>query len=86
MTAGTTQVGAHPCAKGITLMRSFWKAAWAPLLFAASAGATLACIRLTGGTDGKAGYEQRVARAAKPLSGGNAMNSSRKQPARRGQT
>jgi homoserine O-acetyltransferase/O-succinyltransferase len=76
MTIGTSQVGGLPCAKGITLMRSVWKAAWPLLLFAASAGSTLACIRLTAGTDGKAGLEQRAARAAKPLSGGNAMNTS----------
>jgi uncharacterized protein (DUF302 family) len=34
-----------------------WKAAWALLLCAASAGVTLVCVRLTGATGGKAGLD-----------------------------
>jgi uncharacterized protein (DUF302 family) len=36
-----------------------WKAAWTLLLCAASAGVTLACVRLSGGTDGKSGADTR---------------------------
>ena len=57
MTTHTTQPDKHPTtAKGIALITGVWKAAWALLLCAASAGLTLACVRLTAATDGKADH------------------------------
>src|SRR5271166_3075653 len=58
MTTRTTQPDKHPTtAKGIAVITGVWKAAWALLLCAASVGLTLACVRLTATTDGKAGLD-----------------------------
>ena len=54
MTTRNTQPDMHPTrAKGSAVIGGVWKAGWLLLLCAASAGVTLACVRLTGGTDGK---------------------------------
>ena len=54
MTTRNTQADTHPNkARSIAVIRGAWKAGRLLLLCAASAGVTLACVRLTGGTDGK---------------------------------
>jgi uncharacterized protein (DUF302 family) len=65
MTTGNTQPDTHPTkAEGIGVIPGVWKAAWPLLLCAVSAGVTLACVRLTDGTDGNSGPDTRRDEAA----------------------
>jgi uncharacterized protein (DUF302 family) len=60
MTTRNLKTDTHPAsAKGSAVSTGVWKGAWPLLLCAASAGVTLACVRLAGGAASNSGPEPR---------------------------